>query len=172
MTYKVDWKLKAQKCTFLLGKLKVKLGLPGQTPMVRAGKAGIFRTKSLRRVWGLNNSVFGGLHTFFSGKGLELQYVHTNDFLGDWGSTWLINICLTAVQKKPFSLLMNVVSLVAGVQTSCRSKNSPEFRSLFDSICRILCLCGCGVRVLCWIVFCLQFISFYFIKRKTYKRFF
>ena len=42
---------------------------------MRAGKAAVFRTKSLRHVRGRSSSVCGSQHTFFfTGKGLTTAY--------------------------------------------------------------------------------------------------
>ena len=60
--------------------------------MMRVGTADIFRTKSVRHVWGRHYNVYGGQRTFFfsHGEGAETT-------VRGLGSTWLINPA--AVQK-------------------------------------------------------------------------
>ena len=79
--------------------------------MVHAGKVNIFKTKSLRCIWGQSNSVYRGQYTLFMCKQV--------DFL-ELGSTQLINICLTAVQKHVLSFSAECFSLIAGLRTTCK----------------------------------------------------
>ena len=72
-------------------------------------------------------------------EGLKLQQMHTNYFFfffaGYWdvgwvgavkgklGGTWLISICLTAVQKGALSFFAELFSLIGGFRTSSSSVN-------------------------------------------------
>ena len=60
----------------------------------------------MRHIWGWIQCLYVGQHIFLE-KGVykQLQHVQTNEFVegGGVGSTWLMNICLKAVEKDTLS---------------------------------------------------------------------
>ena len=67
--------------------------------MVLAGKADIFRAKSLSG-FEAEMTVFMGVNTHFSrGRGLNYSMCKQLNFVLMFGSTWLTNICPPAVQN-------------------------------------------------------------------------
>ena len=57
----------------------------------------------------------------FTGERLKLQHVQISDFLFvcfELGSTWLIKICLSDVQKDILSCFTAFISMIAGFRSS------------------------------------------------------
>ena len=58
-------------------------------------------------------------------EGLKLQHAKRSDFFSELGSTWLINICRTAVQKDALSYFADFISVIGASSTAFGSVMGP-----------------------------------------------
>ena len=89
--------------------------------MLHTGKASIFRTKSLRLIWGQNNSNLGvsTFFFFFLLEGAKLSCSMCRQMnLFEIRSTRLINSCLPAVQEYALSFFADFILMTGSFQTS------------------------------------------------------
>ena len=57
-----------------------------------------------------------GVNIFFIGDGVKQQHVQTSELIWELGSIWLMNICLTFVQKDALSFFVYVLIFGFGFQ--------------------------------------------------------